>query len=229
MQSLPTHLKQLDQRLLAMPEGVMLLSELDGFFAGLLVCPDLIHPSEWLPLVLSPHDRDDDAAPFGSLEEGQALLDLITKHYNDVALALQRGPGSYMPIFDADREQGETFWELWADGFGQAVALRHEIWSAVLESGDDDARAALMGLFILVGLATEVSDDAGLDQAERDELSAEAPDLIPYWVETLYGWRSRHKRENTPATGAGPRSKIARNAPCPCGSGRKYKKCCGLN
>ena len=21
--------------------------------------------------------------------------------------------------------------------------------------------------------------------------------------------------------------KIARNAPCPCGSGRKYKKCCG--
>lgn len=23
--------------------------------------------------------------------------------------------------------------------------------------------------------------------------------------------------------------KIERNAPCPCGSGKKYKKCCGLN
>jgi preprotein translocase subunit SecA len=23
--------------------------------------------------------------------------------------------------------------------------------------------------------------------------------------------------------------KIGRNDPCPCGSGRKYKKCCGLN
>ena len=23
--------------------------------------------------------------------------------------------------------------------------------------------------------------------------------------------------------------KIDRNAPCPCGSGKKYKKCCGLN
>jgi hypothetical protein len=24
-----------------------------------------------------------------------------------------------------------------------------------------------------------------------------------------------------------PRGKIGRNAPCPCGSGKKYKKCCG--
>jgi hypothetical protein len=25
----------------------------------------------------------------------------------------------------------------------------------------------------------------------------------------------------------GPTLAVARNAPCPCGSGRKYKKCCG--
>jgi len=25
------------------------------------------------------------------------------------------------------------------------------------------------------------------------------------------------------------RRKVGRNDPCPCGSGRKYKKCCGLN
>jgi uncharacterized protein YecA (UPF0149 family) len=26
-----------------------------------------------------------------------------------------------------------------------------------------------------------------------------------------------------------PRKKVGRNDPCPCGSGKKYKKCCGLN
>ena len=26
---------------------------------------------------------------------------------------------------------------------------------------------------------------------------------------------------------AQPESKISRNAPCPCGSGKKYKHCCG--
>ncbi|WP_252349118.1 SEC-C metal-binding domain-containing protein [Ochrobactrum sp. BTU1] len=24
-------------------------------------------------------------------------------------------------------------------------------------------------------------------------------------------------------------TKVGRNDPCPCGSGKKYKKCCGLN
>lgn len=30
-----------------------------------------------------------------------------------------------------------------------------------------------------------------------------------------------------PVHGIGPKPKVARNAPCPCGSGRKYTKCCG--
>ncbi len=34
--------------------------------------------------------------------------------------------------------------------------------------------------------------------------------------------------ETLAATGAEvPRTKVGRNEPCPCGSGRKYKKCCG--
>ena len=28
---------------------------------------------------------------------------------------------------------------------------------------------------------------------------------------------------------SGPRKKVGRNDPCPCGSGKKYKKCCGKN
>lgn len=35
----------------AVDENAMLLSELDGFLAGLIVCPDLIQPGEWLPVV----------------------------------------------------------------------------------------------------------------------------------------------------------------------------------
>ena len=30
-----------------------------------------------------------------------------------------------------------------------------------------------------------------------------------------------------PATEQRQRPKVGRNEPCPCGSGRKYKKCCG--
>ena len=51
------------------------------------------------------------------------------------------------------------------------------------------------------------------------------------------GRRRRRERELTPtrslrpaaapAMTAAPRAKVGRNDPCPCGSGKKYKKCCG--
>lgn len=36
-----------------------------------------------------------------------------------------------------------------------------------------------------------------------------------------------YDREDTPKASRGKVSGIGRNAPCPCGSGKKYKKCCG--
>ena len=51
MSGLSRRLKQLDEELLALGEETMLLEELHGFIAGLLVCPDLIKPGEWLPIV----------------------------------------------------------------------------------------------------------------------------------------------------------------------------------
>ncbi|MDH2129550.1 SEC-C metal-binding domain-containing protein [Sphingobium yanoikuyae] len=40
----------------------------------------------------------------------------------------------------------------------------------------------------------------------------------------------RRRLENDPHRPSSiKRQKIGRNDPCPCGSGRKYKKCCGLN
>jgi hypothetical protein len=62
----PSHrLKQLDNELLALGEETMLIEELDGFVAGLVVCPDLIKPSEWLPIVWGQDSDDCMAAPAG--------------------------------------------------------------------------------------------------------------------------------------------------------------------
>jgi uncharacterized protein len=45
------------------------------------------------------------------------------------------------------------------------------------------------------------------------------------FIEQLAALKRSHDRETT-ATKIGARARIGRNAPCPCGSGRKYKKCC---
>jgi uncharacterized protein len=67
MSGLSRHLKQLDEELLALGEETMLLEELDGFIAGLLVCPDLIKPGEWLPIVWN-RDSPDQQPAFDNLD-----------------------------------------------------------------------------------------------------------------------------------------------------------------
>ncbi len=39
-------------------------------------------------------------------------------------------------------------------------------------------------------------------------------------------WALGHKGEPIPPPSARRRPPVSRNAPCPCGSGRKYKRCC---
>lgn len=55
-------LHQLDELLISLPdenEG-MLISEFDGFCTGLIVCPDIVLPGEWIPIVWG----DEVTAPF---------------------------------------------------------------------------------------------------------------------------------------------------------------------
>jgi uncharacterized protein len=54
MAGLSRRLTELNDLLMDYPvdSGVMWLSQFDGFVAGLLVCPDMILPSVWLPVVM---------------------------------------------------------------------------------------------------------------------------------------------------------------------------------
>ena len=224
MPSIPRHLRQLEKELAGLPgDGeAMLVSELDGFLAGILVCPDLIMPSEWLPLVWG--DGDDDAAPvFESTAHAEKLIGLVMQHYNATATDLQRG--RFAPVFDVDRRHDEVLWELWIDGFEKARSLHPQSWLAITGT-DEEVRTALAGLITLAEISR---GDSSLPQAEIHDLTEKAPELIPHWVESLNAWRISQHFAGQPEKPKPSFAKVGRNDPCPCGSGKKYKKCCGLN
>lgn len=160
----------------AVHEDAMLLSELDGFLAGLIVCPDLVLPSEWLPLIWG-----EEAPVFDSQDQAQSFLDLIMAHYNDVIGQLNQG--RYSPIYQIDLDDS-TFWELWIEGFWQAMCLRPEAWTLLAESEDTDLQRALFVLGRLVEIAQQPEDFESLEIDE--ELETLAPDLIPFHVEILH-------------------------------------------
>lgn len=215
-------LQQLDDVLLsdAVGDDAMLLSELDGFLAGLIVCPDLILPSEWLPVIWG-----GDEPVFDSLEQAKAVTNLIMGHYNDTLRQLDRH--RYAPIYDIDLDDS-PLWETWIEGFLAAVRLRSQAWLEWTREHeeDDDLQQAWFVLTRLAELAI------GLDNTEPLEIDEEledlAPDLIPNAVETLHHRRLARQTQPSLSFERG-HLKVGRNDPCPCGSGKKYKKCCGRN
>ena len=79
---------------------------------------------------------------------------------------------------------------------------------------------------------TEVSLDVDLEKLYRNMVGCQAD-----WLYNLEEWDAifpkekrdeLYKAEKSSKTVVKP-PKIGRNDPCPCGSGKKYKQCCGKN
>ena len=221
MGKLPTWLRKLDAALEALcdPADPMTLSQLDGYLAGILVCPELILPGEWMPLVWN--QNPDAEFVFDDEKQVRDAVELVMKLYNTISRNLQRGDDHYDPIFDVHSETGEMVPVLWLIGFSQAMSLRPESWLQIAESEDEDATTALA---ILLALASDGEADAEMPEDELEELFDLAPDMIPHCIQHLNDWRLRNYHQPGSAS-----PKVGRNDPCPCGSGKKYKKCCGLN
>jgi hypothetical protein len=107
--------------------------------------------------------------------------------------------------------------------------------------------AALLGSFALEGIApARQSISRGVDDL-KDELVAAATLMEVYfpeletWTKEVKQYSERFERAviqpivkaalspalPTPVSPIVSKPKVGRNDPCPCGSGKKYKKCCG--
>jgi uncharacterized protein len=223
MPALNARQRALEAQLLKLDDTAMLLGTLDGFLAGIHICPKLILPSEWLPHVWGPGE-DDGGPAFESHDHIKTLMAGVLRHSDDVADALARG--RYRPVLESDEDSGEVFWEFWAEGFDQACRLRPDAWTPILEgAGDPEHEEASASLSMLAALCLMAVDGAGkeeLDGADAEGLAEAAPELIPMCVKTLYEHRIKDA-----APAPAPTAKPGRNSPCPCGSGKKFKVCCG--
>lgn len=79
--------------------------------------------------------------------------------------------------------------------------------------------------------------DGGMEEAPRGVVEFVAHCVVNGQAQSLHE-RSRFRFDgenwlyidgDVPAEARRPVTKVGRNDPCPCGSGRKYKKCCGAN
>jgi len=227
---LDEEIDELDKFLLsdATSDETMAMSGLDGYLTAIVIGPQTVMPSLWLPQVWG--STSDDAPEFESAEQAEHILTLIMRHMNGIVWSLQHDPDAFDPMFDSFTYPGDEHeyvdGECWAYGFMQGVALTREDWQPLF---DDQATVEALQSIHLLGSddVTDEEEALTLTPAQREKIT----EAIPAGVAEIYRfWRSRRVVSNPDrVAGANARRshKTGRNEPCPCGSGRKFKKCCG--
>ena len=77
----------------------MNLEELDGFFAALIAGPDMVMPSEYYPHVFG--GTMEETCEFDSLDHANAILGLLSRHWNTIAGTLYANE-PYLPLLLED-------------------------------------------------------------------------------------------------------------------------------
>ena len=221
MSDLPPHLQSLNDCLMALE--VMPVSVLNGLISGVVVCPDLLAPSAWMPEVFKTFRGE--PVGFENAQKAQAMYEEVMRYYNSVVQDLH--DGRYEPVFDIDTATGDILWEGWAHGFSLAMDLAPaETWTGLLEGADEDVADAMAMIVSLIAIAM---GESPLKKKRIRELDEMAPEAIPLCVDALHRGRLRAYAFGAAQAPERKGTKTGRNDPCPCGSGKKYKKCCGLN
>ncbi|MDD2926640.1 UPF0149 family protein [Rhodoferax sp.] len=223
----------------------------EGFMAALICCRRVVPPSEYLPVLLgSEPDDASPSAPFADDAQFERFMTLWGQRWNEVAAALNTpvealdDERAYQPeVMDLRgaiaaltpeqrAEMGDapvpSFGQIWAIGFMYAVENWPEEWAP---PRDRDAAKVLDAALECVVALTE--DDtappsvAAFEEGGEPTMSEQRLNDFADAIWAVYDlhelWRNIGPRVETVHRVATP----GRNDPCSCGSGKKYKKCCG--
>ena len=199
-------------------ENAMSLEQVDGFFHA-LACGPSVPADEYMAVIWDTgDDPDPDGGPaYDSEEQADLVTSLLQRHLKTIALRLERGHRRGV-IVETDTD--ELMARYWAGGFIRGVALRAREWG----SHENAFILEFLNSVVALGTDEEHLSENGIDLELRDKLI----DALPTNLLRLYRlWRGHDDPYPPPADNRYEGRKVGRNEPCPCGSGKKFKFCCG--
>lgn len=217
-------------------EKAMSWPETAGFLFSVMACPELIMPSEWTEVVQGEAVFDDLDEARAVSEARMALVNWISECIRQDLPALPedcRPDSEPMRILDTDND-----FSRWCRGLTAGHLWLQDVWNAEIAEDSEDDRSLGMTLVIFSffgdrkmaeKVVEETARETGSDALTLAETANKFHPLIDDAVAeyAAIGLEYRRMPSAPPPRQPVRSEKIGRNQPCPCGSGRKYKKCCG--
>jgi uncharacterized protein len=215
----------LEQR--ALPFGGLGLEGLDGFLSARALSP-VAPPEDWSSVVWGPKPPRWESA--AEAEEVAALLAGLEATVDKRLRTGDELPPLLQPLIglpedpDADHPDDLDIGREWAEGFFLGVGPVQDAWDAWLDAEDWIEEIFLLLDELASGQLSVEPGEAPEPLGYRDRLDTVAS--LPGMLADLHAHRIESLTPRDPVRRA---ATPGRNYPCPCGSGKKYKACCGNN
>ena len=193
--------------------NTMRCDEVQGFMMALLSGPDALNPTNWLPEILGEESLFD-------AKERTEIERLVMAMAADMRMKLDE---KILPdLWFYEDEAGNPDFYTWCNAYLYALDIVPTDWfEAVDQEEFEDLFYPIMALGGIYDDEENGEVILHLNEKELIQLESDLPhvllDIYWYWQAII----------NKPQTVRREGEKVGRNDPCQCGSGKKYKACCG--
>ncbi len=219
--------QELEDFLLEDRDGAVAMSFdiMDGYLHAVAIGPTTLLPQQWLPPIWGQTAAQGMVPAARDLQQFNRMLELVMRHFNSIIASLEDDPPDIFPIWSAIEFEGRE-WddaEGWALGFVQGMDLCRADWQPLLETEQGQAWYRPIGLLGEEDFCPE-QDELTDTPSQRSELSLQIPAAV---LGMHAHWLPHRQAVHEQTVARALQAKVGRNEPCPCGSGKKFKKCCG--
>ena len=222
------HQEKLLKEVLA-ANGGMSFREVQGFIFAMVGSPQPVPPNRWIKGIFGSNFK------FASEQQDKdihrILFNMVDLTVRQIDMGLDIIPLECRP--ESAEEQAFDELKLWSKGFGEGNAILVNFWEEIFSHKDmKDVEESFTACTILLSvwaqpekLLERSKQEGGPDVSKMlKAVPSVARELSGLLVDIDKRWKAISE---TPETVVNEDDKVGRNDPCPCGSGKKYKKCCG--
>jgi uncharacterized protein len=201
------------------------ITRVHGFLTSVASGP-IVMSSKWIPLVFG----DDEDHPWEGMEQAQRALTLLMRFHNEILSDLGPDGRQYGIVVDRIGDDADSdLADSWCIGYTLGFVLHEDAWKEAMEAPE------LQEAFLPILLMAHKKKAPEIDPDENPQTHAAMLAALPTCALKIYEWwrkklvasfPSRMERQAFSGTVRRTSPKISPNALCPCGSGKKYKRCC---